>query len=347
MHLLHPHHTHIHTNVPSHDRYNVAFFIFFVWSSLLAMNFTSAGNFIVYPPINGPTGSRPVGYVGSSANAIILFKIPQSTMMVKRFALRGQVAMVDANGNLVPNTVLNHLNYDPKVGKHSIFSSVTLERSQQAMTITSKINYPMTVKLLLTTHPAPDSLLPYSPGNNIHPTFTSDSPSASLQTQIFTQQLSPTQALMNTTPAYDLAEFLMTPMDGFGLHNRWNMNVLGGLTITFNLNTPVQCMSTAYAAGKENPYYIMSAGGTSSPYDTALKSTTDLTTVFFKIVNPQLLVEYDNIDASIPNPEITSYSWVELMYDRINSQSSLYVTDRKSTRLNSSHTDISRMPSSA
>ena len=138
MHLLHPHHTHIHTNVPSHDRYNVAFFIFFVWSSLLAMNFTSAGNFIVYPPINGPTGSRPVGYVGSSANAIILFKIPQSTMMVKRFALRGQVAMVDANGNLVPNTVLNHLNYDPKVGKHSIFSSVTLERSQQAMTILQK-----------------------------------------------------------------------------------------------------------------------------------------------------------------------------------------------------------------
>ena len=45
--------------------------------------------------------------------------------------------------------------------------------------------------------------------------------------------------------------------------------------------------------------------------------------------------------------EFKSSIWVEKEERRVNAKSLLGVLDRKSTRLNSSHTTVSRMPSSA
>ena len=54
------------------------------------------------------------------------------------------------------------------------------------------------------------------------------------------------------------------------------------------------------------------------------------------------MIKLDKLSFSYGNEKIISELCAELELNKINSK-----IDRKSTRLNSSHTDISRMPSSA
>ena len=62
----------------------------------------------------------------------------------------------------------------------------------------------------------------------------------------------------------------------------------------------------------------------------------------------QDLVEIiSGMDSTIPITDVKSKTWDQKYEDELEEISRRMRQDRKSTRLNSSHTDISRMPSSA